>query len=53
MNLQHFNQIYDMITRLSIRKSAINSIGDDDVKFQKDYTYHHKKLRGFERKNRT
>ena len=34
MNLK-FNQISDMVTRLSIQGSAINAIGDEDVRISK------------------
>ena len=43
-----FNQISDMITRLSVQGSAINSIGDDDVRISKRLYIPSKKLRGFE-----
>ena len=43
-----------MVTRLSIQGSAINAIGDEDVRISKRLYIPSKKLRGFEvRKNRT
>ena len=43
-----FNQISDMVTRLSIQGSAINAIGDEDVRISKRLYIPSKKLRGFE-----
>ncbi len=43
-----FNQIADMITRLSIQGSAINAIGDEDVRISKRLYIPSRKLRGFE-----
>ena len=43
-----FNQISDMVTRFSIQGSAINSIGDEDVRISKRLYIPSKKLRGFE-----
>ncbi len=43
-----FNQISDMITRLSVKGSAINAIGDEDVRVSKRLYIPSKKLRGFE-----
>ena len=43
-----FNQIADMVTRLSIQGSAINAIGDEDVRISKRLYIPSKKLRGFE-----
>ncbi len=43
-----FNQISDMITRFSIQGSAINAIGDEDVRISKRLYIPSKKLRGFE-----
>ena len=43
-----FNQISDMVTRLSIQGSAINAIGDEDVRVSKRLYIPSKKLRGFE-----
>ena len=43
-----FNQISDMITRFSIQGSAINALGDDDVRISKRLYIPTKKLRGFE-----
>tara|TARA_Y100001958_G_C21234809_1_gene561003 strand:- start:708 stop:2936 length:2229 start_codon:yes stop_codon:yes gene_type:complete len=43
-----FNQFKDMITRLSIQGSAINSISDEDVRISKRLNIPSRKLRGFE-----
>ncbi len=43
-----FNQISDMVTRFSIQGSAINSIGDEDVRISKRLYIPSRKLRGFE-----
>ncbi len=43
-----FHQIADMITRLSIQGSAINALGDEDVRISKRLYIPSKKLRGFE-----
>ena len=43
-----FNQISDMVTRLSIQGSAINAIGDEDVRVSKRLYIPSRKLRGFE-----
>lgn len=43
-----FNQFSDMITRFSIQGSAINALGDEDVRISKRLTIPSKKLRGFE-----
>ncbi len=43
-----FNQISDMVTRLSIQGSAINAISDEDVRVSKRLYIPSKKLRGFE-----
>ncbi len=43
-----FNQISDMVTRLSIQGSAITAIGDEDVRISKRLYIPSKKLRGFE-----
>ena len=43
-----FNQISDMVTRLSVQGSAINALGDEDVRVSKRLYIPAKKLRGFE-----
>ena len=43
-----FNQFSDMITRFSIHGSAINALGDEDVRISKRLSIPSKKLRGFE-----
>ena len=43
-----FNQISDMVARFSIQGSAINSIGDEDVRVSKRLYIPSRKLRGFE-----
>ena len=43
-----FNQYSDMITRFSIHGSAINALGDEDVRISKRLSIPSKKLRGFE-----
>ena len=43
-----FHQIADMVTRLSIQGSAINALGDEDVRISKRLYIPSKKLRGFE-----
>ena len=43
-----FNQFSDMITRFSIQGSAINALGDEDVRISKRLSIPSKKLRGFE-----
>ena len=43
-----FNQISDMVTRFSIQGSAINAIGDEDVRISKRLYIPSRKLRGFE-----
>ncbi len=43
-----FHQIADMVTRLSIQGSAINTLGDEDVRISKRLYIPSKKLRGFE-----
>ena len=43
-----FNQFSDIVTRLSLQGSAINAIGDEDVRISKRLYIPSKKLRGFE-----
>ena len=43
-----FNQINDIVTRLSIQARTINSITDEDVRISKRLYISQKKLRGFE-----
>ncbi len=43
-----FNQISEMVTRFSIQGSAINAIGNEDVRVSKRLYVPSKKLRGFE-----
>ncbi len=43
-----FHQISDMVARLSIQGSAINSLGDEDVRISKRLYIPSKKLRGFQ-----
>ena len=43
-----FNQISEMVTRFSIQGSAINAIGNEDVRVSKRLYIPSKKLRGFE-----
>ena len=43
-----FHQIADMVTRLSVQGSAINALGDEDVRISKRLYIPSKKLRGFE-----
>ena len=43
-----FHQIADMVARLSIQGSAINALGDEDVRISKRLYIPSKKLRGFE-----
>ena len=43
-----FHQISDMVTRLSIQGSAINTLGNEDVRISKRLYIPSKKLRGFE-----
>tara|TARA_Y100000591_G_scaffold322978_1_gene340129 strand:- start:1288 stop:3516 length:2229 start_codon:yes stop_codon:yes gene_type:complete len=43
-----FSQFSDMIARFSIQGSAINALGDEDVRISKRLSIPSKKLRGFE-----
>jgi len=43
-----YNQISDMVTRLSIQGSTINALSDEDVRISKRLYVPSKKLRGFE-----
>ena len=43
-----FNQFSDIVTRLSLQGSAINAIGDEDVRISKRLYIPSRKLRGFE-----